>query len=127
MSLHGSAAAPYSLSHAGIYAIPGGPHDVHQCLLAVLKQFSGPIRQKRLHVSLQFLARDYRLTRSPEHLLEVFASLVRSAIGAAPAGGRITLRSTCPSDGVLRVDVAEHGVRRTRDAAARTDQTRFIN
>lgn len=82
--------------------------DTHRCLSEVVDTFKGQTRTKRVQVSLQFLARDYRLTRSPERLREVFASLMRTAVGSAPAGGQITIRSTCPGEGVLRVEVMEH-------------------
>jgi len=92
-------------------ALPGlidPSRDTHRCLSEVVDTFKPQVRAKRLNVSLQFLARDYRLARSPERLRQVFGSLMRTAVGSAPAGGQITIRSTCPSEGVLRVEVTEH-------------------
>ena len=86
--------------------------DTHRCLANVVESLRPQIRAKRLHVSMQFLARDYRLVRTPERLRQTFASLLRSAMGSAPAGGQITIRSTCPGEGVLRVEVMEHRRRR---------------
>lgn len=82
--------------------------DTHRCLSEVVDTFKGQVRTKRLQISLQFLARDYRLSRSPERVRQVFASLMRTAVGWTPAGGQITIRSTCPGEGVLRVEVMEH-------------------
>lgn len=96
---------PHGLSLAGLI----DPFaDTHRCLSEVVETFKGQTRTKRIQVSLQFLARDYRLTRSPERLRQVFASLMRTAVGSAPAGGQITIRSSCPGEGVLRVEVIEH-------------------
>ena len=82
--------------------------DAHQCLAEIVDDFKPQIRAKRVQVSFQFLARDYRLARPPERLRQVFSSLMRTALGSTPAGGQITVRSTCPSEGVLRVEVTEH-------------------
>jgi signal transduction histidine kinase len=116
---------PFAIPGTGADPVPGQvsaelPHgvflpglidplaDTHRCLSEVVDTFKGQTRTKRVQVSLQFLARDYRLTRSPERLRQVFSSLMRTAVGSAPAGGQITIRSTCPGEGVLRVEVVEH-------------------
>ena len=82
--------------------------DAHRCLAEIVDDFKPQIRAKRVQVSFQFLARDYRLARPPERLRQVFSSLMRTALGSTPAGGQITVRSTCPSEGVLRVEITEH-------------------
>lgn len=101
-----------SSDHPVVWADLSG--DTHRCLSDVVETLKPQIEAKRLNVTIQFLARDYRLARSPERLRRVFGSMLRTAVGSAPAGGRITLRSTCPGEGVLRVEVTEHRRRRER-------------
>lgn len=97
--------SPHGLFLPGLLDESG---DTHRCLSEVVDTFKGQARSKRLQVSLQFLARDYRLSRSPQRVRQVFSSLLQTAVEWAPAGGQITIRSTCPGEGVLRVEVMEH-------------------
>jgi hypothetical protein len=81
--------------------------DTHDLLSRLVYEFRAPIRAKKLDVSLRLLARQYRTLGDTERARQVLRGILRSAIDASRRGARITVRTTCPSDNALRVEVEE--------------------
>ena len=91
---------------------PPAPHlappiDAHEVLGGVLREQRNLIRAKGIKVSVRLLARNYNLPVNPERVRAIYRSLLRAAVESTEPGGRITIRSTCPSDEALRVEVEE--------------------
>src|SRR5438067_11655697 len=81
--------------------------DAHEVIGGVVQEHGTRIRAKRLKVSLRLLARSYHMPADPERLRQIVRSLVRTAVESARPGGKITIRSSCPSDCALRLEVEE--------------------
>ena len=99
----GSAEATAPALPAGLAAV-----DAHEVLRGEARQLERAIAAKRLDVEWRLLARHAYLPVDPERLRRVYRSLLTTAVDAAKKGDRITIRSTCPSDCALRVEVEEH-------------------
>ena len=81
--------------------------DAHQVLRDVVGELNGKIRAKRLDVTWRLLARHTRVAADRDRLRQVYQVIVGSAVDAARPGGRLTIRSTDPSDCAVRVEVEE--------------------
>ena len=91
--------------------------DAHGVLGSVIRECRREIEAKRLHVSLRLLGRQPRFRADPERVRRVYRNLLRSAIASTPTGGRVTIRSSCPTDCALRIEVEEKSAwKRTHNA-----------
>jgi signal transduction histidine kinase len=97
--------------------------DAHALLNEALRRCRKKIEAKRLHVSLRLLARRYQVFTDPERLHRVFLNLLSTVIERTECDGTFTIRSSCPGDGSLRVEVEERSARRVAPQAARSTPT----
>jgi len=81
--------------------------DVHEVLRDVVGGLGAKIRSKRLNVAWRLLARHSRVAADRDRLRRVYQVMVASAVDAARAGGRLTIRSTAPDESAVRVEVEE--------------------
>ena len=98
--------------------LPLAPVDVHQLLHDVLGHLRRQIDAKRLDVNLQLVARGYLIRGNRDRMHDTYRNLITSAIGYAPRGGQLTVKSSCPTPEALRVEVTHCTGREARAAAA---------
>ena len=106
---------PQSAPTVAPVALP--PVDAHQLLYDVLGGLRRQIDAKRLDINLQLVARGYMIPGDRDRLQQTYRNLITSAIGYAPRGGQLTVRSSCPTPEALRVEVT-HCTRAAARAAA---------
>jgi signal transduction histidine kinase len=90
--------------------LPRSSIDAHELLGSVVRECHGKIGSKSLRVSLRLLSRQYYINDDGERLRQVYLNLLNNAVAAARPGSTITLRSTCPSDCALRIEVEERSL-----------------
>jgi len=92
--------------------------DAHQLLSGVIGQLRRQIDAKRLDLNLQLIARGYQIRGDRERMEQTYRNVISSAIGYAPRGGQLTIRSSCPTPEALRVEVTHCTAAAARAARA---------
>jgi signal transduction histidine kinase len=118
MAIHSTSTgfAPESVRTAempvGILMNPPGmpvvspPVNVHQLLERVAQDLRRELTAKRLELTMKLSARGYLVAGDREWMRQVYTNLLSNAVTYARKGGQITVRSTCPSQDALRVEVS---------------------
>jgi signal transduction histidine kinase len=93
----------------GKVALHLGVKDLHHILENVLNICREKIKSKSLIVRLELTATDHRVNCDDARLQQVFWNLLDNATKYSTPGGTITVRSSNPSAGVVRVEVIDSG------------------
>ncbi|HEX8523018.1 MAG TPA: ATP-binding protein [Tepidisphaeraceae bacterium] len=98
-------------AHAGMMNMPDlpavmPPVNAHHVLETVAQQLKKQLAAKKLELSMKLSARGYLIPGDPERLRQVYMNLLSNAVTYAPKGGQIMVRSTCPTQDALRVEVS---------------------
>ena len=86
----------------------GQPINAHELLEAVARDMRHTAAAKRIELSLTLAARGYLVRGDRERMKQTYHNLLSNAVNYAKKGGRITVRSSCPTPDALRVEVS-HG------------------
>ena len=84
--------------------------DVHELLLSALKICSHEVSNKNLNLRLELQAIETELRGDGARLQQVFWNLLKNAVKFTPEGGQITLRSSNPVPGCVRIEVSDSGM-----------------
>jgi len=85
------------------------PLDVHELLTSVLQSSRSDFFTRGVHVTTALVAEEHWADGDGARLQQVFLNLLRNAAKFTPSGGRVTLRSSNPQPGRLRVAVTDTG------------------
>ena len=84
--------------------------DAHAALRNTLAQFQQEIEGKGIDVLLALRARQYHVWADPGRIQQVLSNLLSNAVKFTPEGGQVTLRSSNPPGGRLRLEVTDTGI-----------------
>jgi CheY-like chemotaxis protein len=93
--------------------------DAHELLHSALEICSNEISAKKLTVQFGLEAVEYRIRADAVRLQQVFWNLIKNAVKFTPRDGQITLRSSNPQSGWLRLEVIDSGIGISPDALSR--------
>jgi signal transduction histidine kinase len=93
--------------------------DAHELLHSALEICSNEISAKKLTVQFGLEAVEYRIRADAVRQQQVFWNLIKNAVKFTPRDGQITLRSSNPQSGWLRLEVIDSGIGISRDALSR--------
>jgi len=85
------------------------PVDLHEMLGSVLQSSRSDLFQHGLNVTTALVAEDHYGLCDAGRLQQVFLNLTRNAAKFTPPGGRITIRTSNPAPGRIRIAVADTG------------------
>ncbi|HYE17194.1 MAG TPA: PAS domain S-box protein [Tepidisphaeraceae bacterium] len=86
------------------------PVDVHAKLRQVIQNCDPELRGKQIELAVDLAAAEPWAQADPARLQQVFWNLLKNAVKFTPAGGRVTVRTSSPAPGRLRVTVADDGI-----------------
>ncbi|HSI32715.1 MAG: PAS domain S-box protein [Phycisphaerae bacterium] len=86
------------------------PVDVHAKLRQVVQICDPELRGKQIALSVDLSASESWAQADPARLQQVFWNLLKNAVKFTPEGGRVTVRTSSPAPGRLRVTVADDGI-----------------
>jgi len=93
--------------------------DVHAVLADAFSNCEAEARDKQQHVNIEMGAEEHFVNGDPMRLQQVFWNIIRNAIKFTPEGGNITIRTSNPRDGAVRVEVIDTGIGITSEALSR--------
>jgi len=85
------------------------PVDLHELLGSVLQSSRSDFFQHGLSVTTALVAEDHHCLCDAARLQQVFLNLTRNAAKFTPPGGRVTIRTSNPAPGRIRVEVSDTG------------------
>lgn len=84
--------------------------DIHSLLAHTEEIIRTDSREKGVAVTFDLSASEHVVLGDAARLHQVFWNMLKNAIKFTPAGGQITVRTTNPARGRIRVEVADNGV-----------------
>lgn len=86
------------------------PRDLHPAFYKTLDICHGEFQAKALAVRVDLGAGDHMIRGDAVRLQQIFWNLLRNAAKFTPAGGIITIRSSNPRPGTIRLTVSDTGI-----------------
>ena len=84
--------------------------DAHAALRNALSQFQQEIDQKGVGLLTFLRAKQHHVWADPGRVQQVLSNLLSNAAKFTPEGGQITIRSSNPADGRLRLEISDTGI-----------------
>ncbi len=84
--------------------------DIHAHLSNVVEMCQSEIRGKELTINVDLQASRFNALADPARIQQVFWNLIKNGVKFTPKGGTITIRSTNPTPGELRIEVSDTGI-----------------
>ncbi len=84
--------------------------DVHELVRTVLKELQPQMDAKHIGLLLQLRAKPQFIWADPGRIQQVLSNLLHNAVKFTPSDGQITVRSSNPFEGRLRLAVIDTGV-----------------
>ena len=84
--------------------------DVHEKIRQVLRMCHDEIGAKQLAVTTELFATVHHVQADPARFQQIIWNLVKNAVKFTPAAGRITVRTSNPAQGTLRIEVVDTGL-----------------
>lgn len=86
------------------------PVDLHSVLREAVRVVSADIDQSHLDLSLNLEAPRSIMLGDAMRLQQVFWNILRNAVKFTPAGGKLTIESSQPSDDTIRIRITDTGI-----------------
>lgn len=86
------------------------PQNLHAIIQKALAVCRADFETKEQVIRLELLAAEHFIDADAGRLQQVFWNLLRNAAKFTPKGGSITIRSSNPSPGIVRVEVVDLGI-----------------
>lgn len=84
--------------------------DAHVNLRQALEMLQSDIAAKHLNLAVHLKAQHAHVHADPARLQQVFWNVVGNAVKFTPAGGRITIQTSQPQPGLLRIVITDTGI-----------------
>jgi PAS domain S-box-containing protein len=84
--------------------------DLHHVLRSVMEICRNNIKEKGLVVRLELNAAEHNVNCDSGRLQQIFWNLLKNASKFTPVGGTITIRTSNPRDGIVRVEISDTGI-----------------
>lgn len=97
------------ISHGKIRLAPR-PTAVHDVIVNVLEICRNDAQAKRLELCSELNAVGDRVMGDPARLQQVLWNLVKNSIKFTPENGRVTIRTSSPSDSHIQIEVCDTGI-----------------
>ena len=94
----------------GTLQLDFGSVDVHSLLAHTEQIVRSDSREKRVGLHFELAAGDFHVRGDSGRLHQVFWNIVKNAIKFTPAGGRLTVRTTNPAPGRIRLEFSDTGI-----------------
>ena len=86
------------------------PTDIHRTLRNVLAICHEELAARNLTLRLELIASHHNVNGDGGRLQQVFWNLLKNSTKFTPAGGSITIRTSNPRAGIVRIEVADTGM-----------------
>lgn len=98
------------LANGKLRLIPSGPVDIHSLLMHTEQIIRGDALEKSLKLQFELNATEHHVGGDSSRLQQVFWNLFKNAVKFTPAGGSVTVCSTNPKPGQIRLSVNDTGM-----------------